>query len=100
MALSYADISSQAADQAWIDRVKIALVSTAVDVKTSNAPANILATRQDRLARSIIADPTLWAARFAIPVALGFVANANLAGVTDAAIFARVDAVYDDFLTF
>lgn len=100
MALSYTDIETQAKDAAWIARVKIALISTASDVKTSNTPANILATRQDRLGRAILADPDAWASRFAIPVALGFVANANLAGVTDNAIFARVDAVYDDFLTF
>ena len=98
MALSYTDIETQAKDSAWIARVKIALVSTATDVKTSNTPATALAVRQDRLGRAILVDPDTWARAFAIPVALGFVANANLSGVTDAAIFARIDAVYDDFV--
>lgn len=99
MALNYTDIETQSKDAAWIARVKIALVSTATDVKTSNAPATVLDAKRDRLARSILADPGYWAAVFSIPVALGFVANTSLSSVTDAAIFARVDAVYDDFLT-
>jgi hypothetical protein len=98
VALTYSDISTQAASSNWISRVKVALISTAVDVKTSNAPATSLAARQDRLARAIIADPDTWAARFAVPVALGFVADNLLSAVSDAAIFARIDVIYDDFL--
>ena len=93
------ELARLAADTAWIERVKVALVEAAIAISV-DAPATGIATRRDALARKILRDPDGYARQFSLGVATGFKADANLSeqNVTDAEIDARVTAVFNDYV--
>lgn len=97
--MSYEELNWYASDDHWIARVKAALTHTAANVKIKAAPSGNQEIADDALGRSILADQDGWARRFSLVVGLGFLGNATLAEVSDAAIFSRIDAVFDSFLT-
>jgi hypothetical protein len=97
--MTYDTLVTAAAATTWISRVKASLVSAAIAISV-DSPAAGLEARRDRLARTIMTNPEVWAQRFALPVALGFLADADLgaANATDAEIDTRVAGVFNDFL--
>jgi hypothetical protein len=96
MAITYAQVGGLI-DATWTGRVKASLVAAAIAISV-DSPATALDMRRDRLAREIVRSPDAWAERFALPVALGFLAQNDLASVSDASIDTRVSSVYNDFL--
>lgn len=99
MPQTYAQIVPASADAAWIARVKASIVTAALAIAV-DSPATPLDLHRDRMARLVLLDPELWATRFALPVALGFLGDSDLtvANVTDAEIDTRVSSVWNDFV--
>ena len=106
MALSYSDLGAEAAGGDWQTRVTQGLLQL-----VSNTPSKIealppastdvsQAAQEDRLGRQILLNVDLWVSRFARVCAIGFIGRASLTStdVSDADIFARLSAIYDQFL--
>lgn len=89
--LAYTALKAAADDPAWKDRVRVGLELAAITIGGADA--------SDRLARSVIADPNAWTDRFALPVALGFIGQPDLATshVTDGDIFSRINFLWPAF---
>lgn len=87
-------------DTNWQQRVETALVHTAVNVKITDNPANALEERRSDLGRRIRDHSSQEAQRWALPVALGFMAAANLsaAAISDDDIFSRIDFIWDKMM--
>lgn len=83
----------------WLSRIKACILHTAVNVKIKAAPTTAEGPA-DALGRSVVADPDLWARRFAPVVAVVLIGSPDLtsASVTDAALFAAVDVAWGKFL--
>lgn len=96
----YSAMLAHANDPGWVARVTVAVTLTAANVKVKAAPSGATEIAEDALGRLILQSPATYGARFALPVALGFIGDADLepGTVTDAAIFARVAALYRSFL--
>ena len=106
MALSYSEMKEQSADQAFQNRIQIALTQVAANTKMEAQPAagtdSTLAGEEDVLARKILLDPAHWAAEFAEDVAVQLISKTTLLDesvTTDADIFSAVSAVFDKFLS-
>jgi len=106
MALSYAALAQQSADESFIQRVEYALLQDVNANRLQTLPVaatDVTATGYaDRLGRKIVADPHGWAVLFARLVAENLIAKANLldpAVTTDGDIFSAVSAVYPKFYT-
>lgn len=98
--MNYETVTVAASADAWRSRVKTALIKAAIDI-TVDSPSGDLNTRRDRLAREILRDPDVWTARFAVPVALGFIADADLSdvAVTDPEMDTRIASIFNDFIS-
>lgn len=96
----YTDLQQQVGSSTWIDRVKMCIVHTAVNVKIKAAPT-VAQGPADALGRSVVADPNSWASRFAPVVGVILIGEPDLtpANVTDAELFAAVDVAWGKFLT-
>lgn len=97
--MNYETVTTAASADAWRKRIKTALIKAAIDIAV-DSPADNLAVRRDSLAREILREPDLWMGRFALPVALGFIADADLSdvAVTDPEMDSRIAAIFNDFL--
>lgn len=97
--MNYDTLTTAAQAEAWRRRVRTAMLKAAIDIAT-DSPATALDRRRDRLARDVLSDPDVWVSRFAVPVALGFLADADLSdvAVTDGEMDTRIAAVWNDFL--
>jgi hypothetical protein len=106
MALTYQQLSLQAADESFIQRVQEALLQDVNNAATRMqaipaAASDVTASGySDRLARAIVADPHGWAIKFARLVAMQLIAKATLldpAVTTDSDVFSAEGAVYARF---
>lgn len=97
--MTYETLTAAAAETQWRNRVQTALIKAAIDI-TVDAPPTELDGRRDALAREILREPSIWTTRFAVPVALGFIADADLSevAVTDPEMDARIAGIFNDFL--
>jgi hypothetical protein len=96
--MTYDALTTASETDAWRRRVQGSLVAAAVAI-TVDSPTAGLETRRDALAREILREPALWTGRFALAVALGFLAGADLTNaVTDTQVDTRVASVFNDFL--
>jgi hypothetical protein len=105
MALTYSQMSVQAADESFIQRVQEALIqdcnANRVQATTPASSDVTMPGQRDKLGRRILLDPHAWAVTFARVVAINLIAKATLldpAVTTDGDIFSAVSAVYDRFL--
>ena len=98
--MTYAEATTGAADQAWLDRVEAAIFEAAIAI-TVDVPNAGIDTRRDILARKILRGHAgaQFLENFALAVALGFLADVNLTAVlvTDVEIDSRVSAVFNKF---
>lgn len=99
MALNYSQLVTASQDVLFTSRVKASLTAAAIAIAV-DSPQTALDIRRDRFARTILASPEGWSARFYLPVALGFGAksNASLTDATDAEIDTRVSSIYNDLM--
>jgi hypothetical protein len=97
--VTYTQISRQAADPNWIERVKVALAQTAL-TKIAAAPVGAQAIAEDALGRFVRASLGQAAQEKSLDVALSFIGGADLepGTVSDAAIFSAVNALWSDWL--
>lgn len=97
--MTYDALVTAAAADVWKRRVKASLAAAAIAI-TVDAPATPLDSRRDRLGRAVLNEPDVWTNRFALAVALGFLAGADLlvGTVSDAQVDTRVASVWNDFL--
>lgn len=106
MALSYSQFISASSDSAWIERVKAGILqycSNEPNVIAATPPSAsdvTIAAQRDRQARRVVNNPDFWKTVYAPVVAMGFLAGNDLlpATVTDAAIYARIGAIFNQLL--
>lgn len=97
--MNYETVTAAADGAVWKKRLKTALIKASLNLAV-DSPAAGMETRRDALARSVLAEPDLWVNRFSVPVALGFIADADLSdvAVTDPEMDTRILEVWNDFL--
>ena len=97
--MTYAEIGVGSAVAAWRARVEAALTEACVAI-ASGAPVDGIDRRRDVLARKVLLGRAgmTFLDSFALAVALGFLAKADLVTITDAEIAGRVSAIFNDFL--
>lgn len=107
MALTYQQMSVQASDESFIQRVEFALLQDANNGTTrmmalpAAATDVTLAGYSDRLARKIVADPHGWAITYARLLGVQLIAKTSLldpAVTTDGDIFSAINAIWTRFL--
>lgn len=102
--LAYSTLNLEWQNPNFVQRVQVGLLQTAANTKLEAEPPSSLTTtadHEDKLARSIIANPAFWAQQFAYLVAIQLIGNTTLldeAVTTDGAIFSAIGAVFDKFL--
>ena len=96
---AYSDLVARAADSDWINRVKGALEQVAL-TKIQNTPVDATAIAEDALGRFVRANLDFHAREKALDVALDHIGAVDLqpANVSDAAVFASVNALWDKWL--
>jgi hypothetical protein len=105
VALTYTVLDTQSGDPTFRARVKFALLQDVIANRLLALPADpsdvTQTAQEDRMARAIIAEPVIWAARFSTLVAVQLISKSTLldaAVTTDADIFSAVSAVFDKSL--
>jgi hypothetical protein len=104
MPLTYSQMGAQSLDSNFQRRVKMALLqevnANRIQATPPNADGSLLYL-DDKLGRSVLADPVSWAAQFATLVAEQLIGKSSLldeAVTLDADIFSAISAVYRKFL--
>lgn len=96
----YTALAQQSIKKEWIERVRLCVLHTAVNVFWKAAPLESEGPA-DTLARSVINDPATWAQRFAPVVAVILIGEPDLseAQVADAELFSAVNAAWPRFFS-
>ena len=99
--MTYAQLYTAAAATEWQQRVQAALFAACSAIATDQ-PADGIDKRRDILSRKILMGTAgaNFLANFALVVALGFLADADLSevAVTDVEMDNRVSAIFNDFV--